>query len=184
MRKTLLFVALATALFTVSTQAKVGAVPRKSPEFVIQMIDGPQQLLSSYKGKTIALAFMYTTCPHCQKTAQALSKVQTEYAAKGVQVVGVTFDQGAETRISQFNKGLGLNFPCGYANGPSVLTYMGMPPDEPYFVPIVVFIDKNFNIRSQYVGDEKFLENQEVNIRAELDKYIKAPLPARAAASK
>lgn len=28
-------------------------------------------------------------------------------------------------------------------------------------------------VRSQYIGDEKFLNNQEVNIRAEIDKVIK-----------
>jgi hypothetical protein len=48
-------------------------------------------------------------------------------------------------------------------------------------VPDLVFIDKAGMVRSQYVGDEKFLANQEVNIRAELDKMLKArPAPARA----
>ena len=76
------------------------SVPRKAAEFVFQMVDGPQQLLSMYKGKTIVLALMYTTCPHCQKTAQVLSKVQTEYAGKGVQVLGAVFDQGAAGRVA------------------------------------------------------------------------------------
>jgi peroxiredoxin len=173
MRKLLLLVALATSLFGADAK-KAEPVPRKAREFVIQLVDGQQKLLSSYRGKTIALAFMYTTCPHCQKTAQVLNGIQTEYATKGVQVLGVTFDQGAQQRVQQFNKSLGLNFPCGYSNnGASVLEFLELPPDEPYFVPILVFIDKLGNIRSQYVGDEKFLNNQEVNIRAELDKALK-----------
>ena len=131
-----------------------------------------------YKGKTIVLALMYTTCPHCQKTAQLLTKVQTEYAAKGVQVLGAVFDQGAASRVQQFNKSLGLNFPVGYSEQGPVLEFLQHPIDEPYFVPILVFIDRRGTIRSQYIGDETFLSHQEVNIRAEIDKMLR---PAAAA---
>ena len=162
----LVLAALATASFAVQA-------PRKSPEFVITMPDGSQKLLSSFKGKTIALAFMFTTCPHCQKTAGVLAKVQTEYAAKGVQVLGVTFDDGAQARIAEFNRNAGVNFPCGYSAKGPVLEYLDIPANQPYFVPILVFIDKAGTIRSEYIGDEKFLEKQEINIRAELDKYLK-----------
>jgi peroxiredoxin len=176
MHKFLLLATLALAGLATSSFADP-QTPRKSPEFVIHMTDGSQKLLSSYRGKTIALAFMFTTCPHCQKTAGVLAKVQTEYAAKGVQVLGVTFDEGAPGRVNQFNQSVGLNFPCGYSTKGPVLEYLQA--SEPFFVPILVFIDKNGTIRSEYIGDEKFLTNQEVNIRAELDKYLKAP-PAAA----
>jgi peroxiredoxin len=166
--------AAAAALFAGESPKKAPAVPRKAGEFVFQMVDGPQQLLSMYKGKTIVLALMYTTCPHCQKTAQLLSKVQTEYAAKGVQMLGAAFDQGAAGRVQQFNKSLGLNFPVGYSDQGAVLEFLQLPPNEPYFVPILVFIDKRGTVRSQYIGDETFLANQEVNIRAEIDKTLKA----------
>jgi peroxiredoxin len=164
MHKFLLLATLALAGLATSSFADP-QTPRKSPEFVIHMTDGSQKLLSSYRGKTIALAFMFTTCP------------QTEYAAKGVQVLGVTFDEGAPGRVNQFNQSVGLNFPCGYSTKGPVLEYLQA--SEPFFVPILVFIDKNGTIRSEYIGDEKFLTNQEVNIRAELDKYLKAP-PAAA----
>ena len=36
-------------------------VPRPSPEFVINMTNGSQLLLSQYTGKVVVLAFMYTT---------------------------------------------------------------------------------------------------------------------------
>jgi peroxiredoxin len=156
-------------------------VPRKAGEFVFQMVGGPQQLLSMYKGKTIVLALMYTTCPHCQKTAQVLAKVQTEYAAKGVQILGATFDQGAAGRVQQFNKQLGLNFPCGFSEQGPVLEFLQHPINEPYFVPILVFIDRRGTIRSQYIGDETFLAHQEVNIRAEIDKVLKMDAPAATA---
>src|SRR5258708_5714916 len=105
MRKLFLVMSLATSIFAAGAQAPAVSahVPRKSGEFVFQMTNGPEKLLTSYRGKTIVMALMYTTCPHCQKTAGVLSKVQTEYAAKGVQVLGVTFDTGAASRLDQFN---------------------------------------------------------------------------------
>jgi peroxiredoxin len=176
MRKLIL---LATAAAALSGLLLFGAtVPRKAPEFVFKLTNGSQQLLSQYHGKTIVLAFMYTTCPHCQHTAQVLTKVQTEYAARGVQVLGACFDDGAAARTQQFNQQLGLNFPVGISNSGSVLEFVQHPATEPYFVPILVFIDKNGMIRSQYIGDENFLNQQETNIRAEIDKMLKTPAKA------
>jgi len=155
-------------------------LPRKAPEFVIQTPDGKQALLTSYKGKTIVMAFMFTTCPHCQNTAKVLTAIQNEYGARGVQILGTTFDKDAATQVQQFNRTLGLNFPCGFSFPRNVLQFLQIPENDPYFVPALVFIDRNFNIRSQYIGDEKFLGNQEVNIRAEIDKMLKSA-PATAA---
>ena len=38
---------------------------------------------------------------------------------------------------------------------------------------MLVFIDKTGNVRSQYIGDEKFLGDQEKNIRNEIDWLLK-----------
>ena len=167
MRKLLAFVLLASSL-------GAAQLPRKAGEFVIQMPDGPAQLLSAYHGKTVVLAFMYTTCPHCKHTAQVLAQVQKEYAGKGVQILGAAFDAGSAFRVQQFNKELGLNFPCGYAGEPAVLQFVQQPPAEPYFVPILVFIDKTGMVRKEHCGGTReCLDKQEVNIRAEIDKLLK-----------
>jgi len=166
MRKLLALAALATSLFAAQ-------VPRKAAEFVFQMPpDGHQQLLSTYKGKTIVLALMYTTCPHCQATAGVLAGIQKEYAARGVQVLGAVFDSGAPRRVNEFVARTGANFPVGVSDTGPVLDFLQMPPNDPYFVPILVFIDRHGTIRSQYVGDENFLAKQEVNIRAEINKLL------------
>lgn len=165
--------AVATSLFAEQSPKGAPVVPRKAPEFVFNMVDGPHQLLSMYKGKTVVVALMFTTCPHCQKTAQLLTQVQKEYAAKGVQILGAVFDQDAAGRVQQFNKSLGLNFPCGYSDQGAVLEFLHAPANDPYFVPILVFIDKRGTVRSQYIGDETFLAHQDINIRAEIDKMLK-----------
>jgi len=183
MRKLLFLSTLAVSFFAAQA-LPAPQVPRKAAEFVVNMVDGQQKLLSTLRGKTVVAAFMFTTCPHCQKTAGVLAKVQEEYAAKGVQVVGITFDQGAQARVKEFSQQLHLNFPCGYSTQGQVLEFLQIPPTEPYFVPILVFIDKTGTIRSEYVGDEKFLESQEINIRLEIDKMLRGtPTPAAAKAA-
>jgi peroxiredoxin len=170
MRKLLasLLIAGLTGVLAFSAQ-----VPRKAPEFVVQTPDGKQQLLSSYKGKVVVLALMFTTCSHCQKTAGILSGVQKEYADRGVQVLGATFDPTARANVAKFNQVFGVTYPCGYSTESVVKQFLGLSKDEPYFVPALVFIDKTGTIRSQYIGDETFLGNQEANIRAEIDKLLK-----------
>jgi len=172
MRRVLALSALAA--LTMFAAAPAGPkIPRKAAEFVIHMPDGKEQLLSSYQGKTVVFAFMFTTCPHCQKTAGILAQVQKEYAAKGVQILGATFDVAAAANVQNFNRVFGVNFPCGYSTQKAVMDFLQIT--EPPFVPDLVFIDKTGMVRSQYVGDENFLNNQEVNIRAELDKLLKTP---------
>jgi peroxiredoxin len=183
MRSIATFLLLIPALAGLVTAA--GPVPRKAGEFVISHPDGKQELLSSYRGKTVVLALMFTTCSHCQKTAGVLAGVQKEYEGKGVQVLGATINPDAAKDIQMFNKVFGVNFPCGISNEAAARQFLGLAMNEPYFVPILVFIDKTGTVRSQYIGDEKFLGNQEVNIRAELDKLIKgAASSSKSAAAK
>jgi len=177
-------IALATALFAQAPAAPKTAplTPRPAGEFVIHMADGSQKLLSSYRGKVVLMAFMYTTCSHCQRTAGILSKVQNDYAAKGVQILGVTFDQDAQRGVANFNKVYGVNFPCGYSTPDQVVKFMHTSGE--YYVPMMAFIDRTGTVRTQVVsyGDpnadaDKFLgEEQEANVHKELDKLLKAPV--------
>ena len=53
-------------------------VPRPAPEFSAKLPNGGQILLSKYRGKVVALEFLFTTCPHCQHASQVMSQLQTE----------------------------------------------------------------------------------------------------------
>ena len=67
-------------------------VPRQSPEYALTLPGGQQELLSKYKGKVVVLEFLFTTCPHCQKSATIFSKLQQEYGPKGFQALGVAIN--------------------------------------------------------------------------------------------
>ena len=133
-------------------------VPRKAPEFVLNMPDGTTKLLSSYRGKVLMVEFLHTTCPHCQHSAQVMSKLNTEFAAKGFQPIGVAWDEMAKMRVPDFVKTFGVNFPVAYSDRDKVLDYLGFSPMMRTVVPQIIWIDRKGMIRSQTnasEGDEK-----------------------------
>jgi peroxiredoxin len=135
-------------------------VPRQSPEFVITYPDGKQALLSSYKGKAVALLFIFTTCPHCQVTCQTLSKLNDELGAKGFQPIAVAINPMANMLVKEFAKEFRVNFPVGSAERDPALAYLQIPVVERWVVPQVVLIDKKGVIQKQTPpqGDEKLQE--------------------------
>src|SRR3984893_13233189 len=96
-------------------------VPRPTKEFTIIMPSGKQTLLSSYRGKVVMLACMFTTCQHCQALSKVITKLQSELAPRGFQAWGVAFNDEVNTPNSVMNahvtasfvKDFGVGFPVG-----------------------------------------------------------------------
>ena len=124
-------------------------VLRKSPEFVIKFVDGHQMLLSSLKGKVVALLMVHTTCPHCQHTSQVFTQLYNEYGPRGFQPVDAAFNTMANMYVSDFVKNFKIGYPVGYSTPEEVMAYMGFNVMERYTVPQIVWIDRKGNIRSQ-----------------------------------
>ena len=161
------------ALTLVAGTALGATLPRPAPELAIKMTDGSQTLLSTYKGKVVLLAFVFTTCSHCQNVTGILNGLQAEYKAKGVQFLESTFNEGAENLTAAFKETYVRGFPVGYNEKMTVLEFLQHSAMEPFYVPILVYIDRKGMIRSQYIGDEKYLQSPEQNIRASLDALLK-----------
>jgi peroxiredoxin len=150
-------------------------VLRHSPEFVIRLPDGSQQLLSNYRGKVVALLFVHTTCPHCQHASEVFSKLYAEYASKGFEPLAVAFNPMANLYVTDFVKQHGVTFPVGFSPPEDVLNYLNIPVVARYVVPQIVWIDRKGNIRSQTppMGDEKLLG--EPNWRSLIETLVKEP---------
>src|ERR1700677_3879865 len=124
-------------------------VLRKSPEFVIKFVDGKQMLLSSLKGKVVALLMVHTTCPHCQHTSQVFTELYKEYGARGFQPVDAAFNTMANMYVADFVKNFNIGYPVGYSSPEEVMAYLNYNVMERYTVPQIVWIDRQGNIRSQ-----------------------------------
>lgn len=62
-------------------------------------LTGKPQKLSQWQGKTLVLNFWATWCPPCREEMPAFSRLQTKYAANGVQFVGIALDTTDNVRF-------------------------------------------------------------------------------------
>jgi peroxiredoxin len=161
-------------------------VPRPSPEFVINYPGGKQALLSQYKGKVVLLAFIFTTCPHCQVTCQLVSKLNTELGAKGFQPLAVAVNPMALMLVNDFVRDFHTNFPVGASETAPALSFMQISGADRWVVPQVVLIDRKGVIRAQTPpqGDEKMQEENHLRQQIENLLHEGAPTSKRAATPK
>ena len=155
-------------------------VPRPAPEMAIHLTNGKQILLSEYKGKVVALAFILTSCPHCQKTVGILSGMQNEYAPQGFQAIASAIEDMAAMNVPDFLKRFQPSFPVGFDERQPVLDFLQHPVMFRLLMPQVAFIDRQGVIRAQYSGDDKFFaDDQDKHIRDQIEALLKVPAPQK-----
>ena len=126
-------------------------IPRPAPQFTLVQPNGKQLSLASYRGKVVLAQFLYTTCPHCQALSRIYSKLQSELGPRGLQVVGIAFNEEAATpsALTSYVQSNNVNFPLGLASRESVLQYLDISFMTRFVVPQVVVIDRRGVIRAQ-----------------------------------
>jgi peroxiredoxin len=176
MRTTALFLALSFVSVSLSAQP---AMPRKAAEFAIVDPSGSQTLLSSYKGKVVALAFIFTTCPHCQAECGVLTKLQGELGSKGFQPLAVAFNDNAGMLLNEFVKTFHPGFPVGYAARPTVVNYLGLSdnPNDRWSVPQMVLIDRKGMIVAQSLPGGSADLQEENSLRIKITELLGSGAP-------
>jgi peroxiredoxin len=182
------WVVAALILLTLAMPAARAAanVPRPSPDFAINLGQGKQVRISQFKGKTVVVAFILTYCSHCQKTIGVLSKIQKEYAERGLQVLASATEDMAAAALPGFLRQFDPPFPVGVNTTNEFVTYMQHPTMLQLYMPGLVFIDKNGVIQAQYEGRDSFLEESSVekNIRTKVEAMLAPPAAPKKTAGK
>jgi|SRR5579863_4529107 len=170
-RSFVLFLCVAAAALSATSEK----APRPSPDFAIGVNDGTQLHLSQYRGEVVVLAFILTSCPHCQFTVGVLSRLQTEYGPRGLQVVASAIDPMSSMLVPDFIKNFQPTFPVGFNEHSQAIEYLEHPVIYRLMMPQLVFIDRQGVIRAQYSGDDPFFNktDQEKNIREAIEPLLK-----------
>jgi cytochrome oxidase Cu insertion factor (SCO1/SenC/PrrC family) len=169
---------IAIAILTLAASAAFAqTIPRKAPDFVINLNGGKRLSLADYKGKGVIVVFILTTCSHCQETTGLLTKLQKEYGPRGLQVLESAIDQGAEAFVPRFIQQFGPSFPVGFNQFQQAQEFMQHPPMKIMHMPGLVFIDRQGNIVAQHVGSDPEMADgvQEKNLRGYIEKILAAP---------
>jgi thiol-disulfide isomerase/thioredoxin len=136
------------ALLTGSLLAAEPEVSRPAPKLVFNIPGKGPQDLSQYLGKVVALEFIFTTCPHCQAASHLMSKLQTEFGPKGLQVIDVAANQNADLLVDIFAKEQQTTFPVGWVTQDQMVSFMGFSSAR-FVVPQLVLIDRKGMIHFQ-----------------------------------
>lgn len=147
--------------------------PRPAQDILITMPNGrPPLQLNQLKGNVIALEFLLTTCPHCQRASRTLEVIYKQYASKGFRVVGAAINQGADP--AAYVRDQNLTFPVGTVSHDTCLWFLQMSSMQRLLLPQGAFINRGFQVVEQHGGDSDpfFGEHEDKNIRELVEKLL------------
>ena len=144
-------------------------VARPSPPFTILRKGAPNIELKQHRGKVVALAFISTTCQHCQNLTGSLNALAREFTGRSVQFLECAFNDDAEATLPDFLARFQPPYPVGWSYQAPVRAYLNIGlMDGHFMVPHMVFLDRGGVIRLDVDAQDDFFKDTDANIRAEL----------------
>jgi peroxiredoxin len=116
-------------------------VGKPAPDFTLKTLDGKTLKLSDLRGKAVVLNFWATWCPPCKVELPWFVDLQKQYASQGLQIVGISEDDGGKEKVAAFVKEMGVNYTIAVDDS-SVSEKYGDVED----LPTTFYIDRNGKI--------------------------------------
>ena len=165
----------ALALMTVAIGNAAGQSNiHKSPELAFKIPGQGDKLLSQYRGKVVALEFIFTTCPHCQAASKVMTKFQEEFGARGFQAIDVAVNANADLLVENFARDFKVGFPVGWVSQEQMTAFMGFT-DGRFVVPQLALIDRKGVIHYQTPAKEDDSWDKQMTdeaIRAHIEELL------------
>ena len=144
-------IAIGAALFYAHRgpiQSPVAGASRNSvaPPFSLATLDGKTLELSSYRGKVVLLDFWATWCTPCRDEIPHLVEMQNKYGNDGLQIIGVSMDDGPEL-VREFYSKFNMNYPVVMGDTKTADQYGGV-----FGLPIAYLIARNGRISAKHIG--------------------------------
>ena len=111
--------------------------------------EGKTLAMSQWRGRTLVVNFWATWCPPCKEEMPAFSRLQTQYAANGVQFVGIALDSA--DNVLNFSKQHPVTYPLLLAGseGAELSRQLG---NSLLTVPYTVVLGANGGVHTTRMG--------------------------------
>lgn len=132
---------------TVWLSAGTEPVDRRRPlsELKLPDLGGREWKLSGQRGKVVLINIWATWCPPCREETPLLVRLSNGYKAKGLEVVGVSLDQGGKEVIEEFVAEYKVPYTILLPAPGSALARV-----EP--IPTTILVDRQGRLAKKYVG--------------------------------
>ncbi|MEX2164241.1 MAG: TlpA disulfide reductase family protein [Sulfuricaulis sp.] len=129
-------------------------------DFTLNDVEGKNRSLKEWHGQVIVLNFWATWCPPCREEIPLLIKLQQQYAANNLQVIGVAIDN--LNAVRSYRETVGMNYPTllGDDNTMQLIADYG---NRSGSLPYTVIIDRHGAIAARKLG---------IFTRAELESLL------------
>jgi peroxiredoxin len=122
-------------------QAKV------APDFDLKSLEGRTAKLSDYRGKIVLLNFWATWCAPCRVEMLALMALYEKYHSQGLEIIGVSMDDGGQERVAKFVNEMKINYPVLLGDSSVADNYGGLR-----LLPQTIFITRDGKIVQTAIG--------------------------------
>jgi len=120
--------------------------PQPAPPFLGRDLDGNIVSTAEWPGKVVFVNFWATWCPPCREEIPILIDLQSKYK-EGLQVIGVSLDDGSPDDVKEFAKMAGINYPIVMRSRELVAAYGGVPA-----LPTSFVVNKEARIVQKHEG--------------------------------
>jgi thiol-disulfide isomerase/thioredoxin len=120
--------------------------PQRVPPFLGKDLDGNIVSTAEWPGKVVFVNFWATWCPPCREEIPILIDLQNKYK-DGLQVIGVSLDDGSPDEVKEFAKMAGINYPIVMRSRELVAAYGGVPA-----LPTSYLVNKEGKIVQKHEG--------------------------------
>lgn len=120
---------------------------KKAPDFSLKTSSGKTIVLSKLKGKTVVVNFWATWCGPCRAEIPGFMEVYEKYKSKGLEIVGISLDEGGWSDVGPFVKQLNIPYPVVLGNSKVAEQYGNIDA-----IPTTFIVDKDGHIVSRHIG--------------------------------
>ncbi|MHB8424891.1 MAG: TlpA disulfide reductase family protein [Gammaproteobacteria bacterium] len=142
-------------------------------------LDDNTHKLADWHGKVLLVNFWATWCPPCREEIPLLVKLQAQYAAQGLQIVGIATDEQSEEGVRKFVHTLVVNYPIliSHNQTPQIIAAFG---GNFIGLPYTILLDRQDRVLKIHPGE---LQPHEAESLVRMALHLPAPAPTSATAT-